>query len=75
MFRPGLIQPMDGVLPKNKWLRVLLMVLGFLIPLLRKLFPRYVTTTRIIGRAMIKAARDGAHSKWVESWDINALGK
>ena len=75
MFRPGLIQPMDGILPRNRWLGVLLTRLGFLIILLRALFPRYVTTTRLIGRAMLNAARNGFSKKWVESWDINELGQ
>lgn len=75
MFRPGAIQPMDGITSKTKLYSVLLKIFGWLFPILRKLFPRHVTTTRILGRAMIKAARDGAPVKWVESWDINALGK
>lgn len=75
MFRPGAIQPMDGIVTKTKMYRALLAVFGPLFPLLRRLFPRHVTTTRILGRAMIKAARDGAPSPWVESWDINQLGE
>jgi uncharacterized protein YbjT (DUF2867 family) len=75
MFRPGLIQPMDGIVSKTKAYNILLAVFGWLIPILRKLFPRQVTTTRIIGRAMLKAARDGAPNKWIESWDINELGR
>ena len=74
MFRPGLIQPMDGIRPRNRWLARLLTVLGFLIPLLRALFPRHVTTTRLLGRAMINATRNGFSKKAVESWDINGLG-
>lgn len=74
MFRPGAIQPMDGIKSKTKLYNVLLVLFGWLFPVLRKLFPRQVTTTRILGRAMLKAAREGAPNKWVESWDINALG-
>ena len=75
MFRPGAIQPMDGIKSKTPLYNVLLVLLGWLFPLLRKLFPRHVTTTRILGRAMIKSARDGAPTKWVEAWDINKLGE
>ena len=74
MFRPGAIQPMDGIRSKTPMYNVLLVLLGWLFPLLRKLFPKQVTTTRILGRAMIKAARDGAPVKWVEAPDINQLG-
>ncbi len=75
MFRPGAIQPMDGIKSKTRMYNVLLVLFGWLFPILRKLFPRHVTTTRILGRAMIKAARDGAPNKWIESWDINELGR
>ena len=74
MFRPGAIQPMDGITSKTKMYSVLLKLFGWLFPVLRKLFPRHVTTTRILGRAMIKAAREGAPVKWLENPDINALG-
>lgn len=74
MFRPGGIQPMDGIKSKTRMYNVLLVLFGWLFPILRKLFPRHVTTTRIVGRAMIKAGRDGAPVKWVEAWDINKLG-
>src|SRR5258708_6715833 len=73
MFRPGAIQPLDGIVPKNKWLGGLLVIFGPLFPIMKWLFPRHVTTTRKIGQAMIKAARDGFSKKWVESWDINQL--
>lgn len=75
MFRPGAIQPMDGIVSKTKLYNALLAVFGWLFPILKKLFPRHVTTTRILGRAMLKAVHDGAPNKWVESWDINELGK
>lgn len=75
MFRPGGIQPMDGIKSKTQMYNVLLVLFGWLFPILRKVFPRHVTTTRIVGRAMIKAARDGAPVKWVEAWDINRLGE
>ncbi len=74
MFRPGAIEPLDGIKPKNKWLRVLLVVLGPLFPLFKLLFPDSITTTRKVGRAMIKVAKDGTPMKWIESRDINRLG-
>ncbi len=73
LFRPGAIQPMDGIVSKTKAYRVLMVIFGWLFPLARKLFPKYVTTTRILGKAMIKAAQSGAPSRVFESWDINAL--
>jgi len=33
-----------------------------------------VTTTEVLGRAMIRAAREGAPKRVLENRDINALG-
>jgi uncharacterized protein YbjT (DUF2867 family) len=73
MFRPGFIQPLHGIKSRTALYRVLYAILGPFTPLLRKLFPKYVTTTEVLGRAMIKTARDGAPKKVLESQDINAL--
>jgi uncharacterized protein YbjT (DUF2867 family) len=73
MFRPGFIQPLHGIKSRTALYRIPYVILGPFIPLLRKLFPKYVTTTEVLGRAMIKAARDGAPKKVLESQDINAL--
>lgn len=74
MFRPGAIVPKDGILPKNKNLKALIVIFGPLLRVLKRLFPRHVTNTRVIGRAMIKVAREGFSKKILESWDINELG-
>jgi uncharacterized protein YbjT (DUF2867 family) len=73
MFRPSVIQPLHGITSKTKSYRVFYAVTRPLLPLLKALFPRYVTTTEQIGRAMIKAARQGAPKPVLESQDINSL--
>jgi uncharacterized protein YbjT (DUF2867 family) len=73
MFRPSVIQPLHGITSKTKAYRVFYAVTRPLLPLLKVLFPRYVTTTEQIGRAMIKAARQGAPKPVLESQDINSL--
>jgi uncharacterized protein YbjT (DUF2867 family) len=73
LFRPGFIQPLHGIQSKTALYRIPYILLGPLIPLLMKLFPKYVTTTEVLGRAMIKAARQGAPKRVLESQDINAL--
>lgn len=70
MFRPGYIQPLHGIMSKTKLYRVLYAGLGFLYPLLKRLFPHKVTTTEILGRAMIKVAKEGAPNSIIESKDI-----
>lgn len=73
MFRPGFIQPMKGVRPKTAWYRVLYPLLAPLSPVLRRLMPRYTTTTVNLGRAFIQVAAQGYHRSILYSRDINAL--
>jgi len=73
MFRPGFIQPLHGVKSKTALVRIPYILLGPFMPLLMKLSPKYVTTSEVLARAMIKAARDGAPKRVLESEDINAL--
>ena len=43
-----------------------------LLPWLRR-FPKFVTTTEQIGRAMLKVAREGYSKRVLESVDINGV--
>jgi len=70
-FRPAYIQPMGGIVPKTAWLRALYAVLGPLYPLWKAVFPKYVTTTEQLGKAMIAVARNGAPKRVLENRDIN----
>ena len=72
MFRPGVIVPLHGIRSRTKLYRVFYAVTGPLLPLLRAAFPRYVTTTEKVGRAMIEVARQGATKSVLENSDINA---
>lgn len=67
MFRPAYIQPRHGIVSKTKLYRALYVGLGILEPVLKMLFPKYVTTTEILGRAMIKVAKQGAPASIIES--------
>jgi uncharacterized protein YbjT (DUF2867 family) len=73
MFRPGYIQPMHGVRTKTKWYGTAYAIMAPLYPLLRRLFPRYVTTTEQLGRAMISVAKTSGTKRVLESNDINAI--
>jgi uncharacterized protein YbjT (DUF2867 family) len=73
MFRPGYIQPMHGVRTKTKWYGTAYAIMAPLYPLLRRLFPGYVTTTEQLGRAMISVAKTSATKRVLESNDINAI--
>jgi uncharacterized protein YbjT (DUF2867 family) len=73
MFRPAFIQPLHGIKSKTALYRIPYAILGPFNSLILKFFPKYATTTEVLGRAMIKAARDGAPKRILESQDINAL--
>ncbi|PFH09812.1 hypothetical protein BCF11_2216 [Collimonas sp. PA-H2] len=73
MFRPGVIQPLHGVVSKTRSYRLFYMLAGPLLPLMKRLFPKHITSTEQIGRAMIKLARQGGPSRVLESADINAV--
>ena len=72
MFRPGMIQPLHGIRSKTASYQMLYTLLGPLLPLLRRLFPRQITTTEQVGRAMLAVARRGAAKHILESPDIIA---
>ena len=72
-FRPAYIQPLNGIVPKTKWLRAVYAVVGPLYPVWKALFGKYVTTTAQVGRAMIHVAREGAPKRVLENRDINEI--
>jgi uncharacterized protein YbjT (DUF2867 family) len=73
MFRPAVIVPLHGIKSRTMLYRVPYAVLGPLLPLLKRLFPKYVTTTEKLGRAMLIAAKRGAPKPILENSDINEL--
>jgi uncharacterized protein YbjT (DUF2867 family) len=75
MFRPGVIRPLHGIQSKTPSYRILYSVLNPFLPLLRWLLPQYVTTTEILGRAMIHVAQNGHPKPILESRDINQAAR
>jgi uncharacterized protein YbjT (DUF2867 family) len=73
MLRPGLIIPMHGVKSKTRLYRAFYTVLGPLLPLMRKVFPRSIITTEQLGRAMLRLARSGYSKSVLETADLTAL--
>ena len=71
VFRPAAIRPLHGIRSKTAWINAAYLILGPFYPVLNALFPRYVTTTEIVGRAMINVARHGAPRRVLENADIN----
>jgi len=73
MFRPGFIQPLDGIQSRTPLYRWLYVLSTPLLPLLRRAFPNQILTTQEIGRAMLLVTRNGASKRVLEPRDIRAL--
>jgi uncharacterized protein YbjT (DUF2867 family) len=73
MFRPGFIQPFDGVKAKAGVVNVMYAVFRPFYFLMKRM-PGVVTNTRTLGRAMIRVAKDGYEMAVLESVDINKMG-
>ncbi len=73
MFRPGAIQPMHGIRSKTKLYQTFYTVLGPILPLLKSAFPKYITSTEQLGRAMLRVAKQGYPRPILETKDIDTL--
>ena len=73
MFRPAYIQPLHGIRTKTRWYGVMYAMMGPFYPLWKWFFPKFVTTTECIGRAMLHVAKRGAAKSVLENQDINAV--
>lgn len=74
LFRPGYIQPVDGVRSRTALYNALYALFSWLYPLLVRLTPGSVTDTRRHGRALIAAVAEGGPTRVVEPAEINRLG-
>jgi uncharacterized protein YbjT (DUF2867 family) len=70
MFRPGIIQPLEGIRSKTRAYRVLYAIAKPLLPILKRAFPDHVLTTAEIGQAMLMVAKRGYARGVLESKDI-----
>ena len=73
IFRPGMIQPLDGIQSKTAAYRVFYALTRPLLPLLRALLPDQILSTRQVGQAMLATVRHGAPKRVLESGDIRRL--
>jgi uncharacterized protein YbjT (DUF2867 family) len=73
LFRPAYIQPLHGIRTKTAWYGALYAVVKPFYPVLKTLFPNYVTTTECVGRAMLNATKRGFPNPVLENRDINVM--
>jgi uncharacterized protein YbjT (DUF2867 family) len=74
-FRPAFIRPMHGIKSRTAAYRIFYAVLWPFFPLIRALFPRQITTTELVGVAMLNVARRGFGKRVLENDDINAAAR
>ncbi|MGA2351407.1 MAG: NAD(P)H-binding protein [Terracidiphilus sp.] len=75
MFRPGIIEPLDGIRSKTPAYRFFYKLAKPLLPVLRWALPGYVLSTREIGQAMLAVARQGYGKPILETKDIRLVTK
>ncbi|EOW9353375.1 epimerase [Vibrio cholerae] len=75
LFRPAVIIPLDKIRSRTVSYRIFYQIMTPLFPLLMRLFPTYILTTRDIGQAMLNAVRDGYYKPILEVKDIAMLAK
>jgi uncharacterized protein YbjT (DUF2867 family) len=75
IFRPGVIQPLNGIQSKTKSYRIFYNLTKPLLPIFRLAFPTLVSTTENIGRAMISVAIHGYEKKILKTADFNKIAK
>jgi uncharacterized protein YbjT (DUF2867 family) len=73
ILRPGYIQPLHGATSRTRLYRVAYRFIRVLYPALRAAFPKHVSTTERIGRAMIGLARHGSDERILYSAAFNAI--
>lgn len=74
MFRPEFIKPEKEVVSTAKWVRRFYSLTKPIAPAVKAICPNSMTSTSIIGRAMIRVVRQRPTKKILESSDINQLG-
>jgi uncharacterized protein YbjT (DUF2867 family) len=74
MFRLAMLRPMHSEVSKTRWTRISYTLFRPFLPLVRAIVPGAVITTEEMGRAMIRAAREGAPKRVLENRNLIALG-
>lgn len=70
-FRPGIIKPTKGLKNTLRFYKYL----GWLIPIIKLFAPKYISSLKQLGLAMINAASKGYEKQILEVKDIIALSK
>lgn len=75
LFRPGFIQPRNGIRSRTLWYRVFYALIRPFIWLVDTFTPGALLNTESLGWAMLTAAQQGAPTAVLEARDLNLLAK
>ena len=75
LFRPGLIQPLDGIRSRTRSYRLLYTALAPALTLVRTIAPGSILTTAQLGRAALTVGREGAAKPILEARELRELGR
>jgi uncharacterized protein YbjT (DUF2867 family) len=75
VVRPAFIQPRHGITSRTRLYRMLYAIAAPLYPVLKGLAPGYVTTTELVGRAMLNLVERGWPIHVLENRDINLAAR
>ncbi|HEV8050376.1 MAG TPA: epimerase [Thermoplasmata archaeon] len=75
LFRPGAIQPRHGARSKTAIYRAIYVVLFPFLWVIRAVAPNALTTTDLVGRAMISVALRGFPTHWLGNKEINEAAR
>ncbi|MFJ8959510.1 epimerase [Lentzea sp. NPDC102401] len=73
VVRPGFIQPRHGITSRTRIYRYLYSWSSWLFPLLKKVAPKFVTSTDELGRAMVALAKGAQATRVLRSDEINRI--
>ena len=73
MFRPGGIVPLHGIKSKTAIYQAVYTVMTPVLPMLLRMFPKSITTTEQLGRAMLAVAKHGYAKPVLETADIASV--
>jgi hypothetical protein len=71
---PLALRAVHGEVSKTRWTRISYALFRPLLPLVRAIAPDAVISTEELGRAVIRAARQGGPKRVLEARDLRALG-
>ncbi|SDE26650.1 NAD(P)H-binding protein [Paraburkholderia lycopersici] len=75
LFRPGAIEPLEGIRSKTRLYHVLYVLMKPAWPLLRAALGDRLVTTADVGQAMLAVARRGAATAVLEARELHALAR